>query len=518
MKKYINNRLSYYSSNMRLLKTHPILGLLNSYVVDSPQPSSISYMWNFGSLLGTCLIIQIITGITLAMHYTPSIDLAFVSVEHIHFFDLVHTGHYTMGSLILSLNKGTRSIPITKKELNSFYIWFSGFVDGEGSFGLSVYKNHWRWFFRIRLHIDELPTLQYIQQIVGVGRIDITSTDCVLVVDNMHDVLTIIIPLFYQYPLLTTKYLDFLDWAEAASISVKARTRKLSGPDLVAVHKLKAGMNTGRIHTSLPIPLLIDIQWILGFIEAEGTFGMKNFVPYFQVAQHVNNQHVLNGIAKYITLFVPMSLFGITIPKGLLSPSISSVINKKTNVVTYTVNGIDVLFFFILPLFNSLQFITRKSVDFHLWCLVVLIHKLGFATTISGRQVLFNIAVYINSNRYSTNLKGPIAEPKYNSIYTLIDNKSVFDLSKGLSHEENVRIETIAKGGHKGYLVYAYENGKLISGSPFNSYAKVQELIGLKPSSRIVSRYIDSGKQYRNIYSFFSSDLSKKDRLILPNF
>ena len=68
---------------MRLLKTHPILGLLNSYMVDSPQPANISYMWNFGSLLGICLIIQIITGVTLAMHYTPSVDLAFISVEHI---------------------------------------------------------------------------------------------------------------------------------------------------------------------------------------------------------------------------------------------------------------------------------------------------------------------------------------------------------------------------------------------------------------------------------------------------
>ena len=68
---------------MRLLKTHPILGLMNSYMVVSPQPASISYMWNFGSLLGACLVIQSITGITLAMHYTPNIDLAFVSVEHI---------------------------------------------------------------------------------------------------------------------------------------------------------------------------------------------------------------------------------------------------------------------------------------------------------------------------------------------------------------------------------------------------------------------------------------------------
>ena len=52
-------------------------------MVDSPQPANISYMWNFGSLLGLCLIIQILTGIFLAMHYSPNVDLAFASVEHI---------------------------------------------------------------------------------------------------------------------------------------------------------------------------------------------------------------------------------------------------------------------------------------------------------------------------------------------------------------------------------------------------------------------------------------------------
>ena len=70
-------------SKMRLLKTNPILGLLNSYIVDSPQPTNISYIWNFGSLLGVCLIIQILTGVFLAIHYSPTVDLAFVSVEHI---------------------------------------------------------------------------------------------------------------------------------------------------------------------------------------------------------------------------------------------------------------------------------------------------------------------------------------------------------------------------------------------------------------------------------------------------
>jgi len=68
---------------MRILKSHPFLKMVNSYVIDSPQPSNISYLWNFGSLLAFCLIIQIITGVTLAMHYNPSVLEAFNSVEHI---------------------------------------------------------------------------------------------------------------------------------------------------------------------------------------------------------------------------------------------------------------------------------------------------------------------------------------------------------------------------------------------------------------------------------------------------
>jgi ubiquinol-cytochrome c reductase cytochrome b subunit len=55
---------------MRLLKSNKLLSIVNSYVVDSPQPSNLSYMWNFGSLLATCLGLQIVTGIILAMHYT----------------------------------------------------------------------------------------------------------------------------------------------------------------------------------------------------------------------------------------------------------------------------------------------------------------------------------------------------------------------------------------------------------------------------------------------------------------
>lgn len=60
-----------------------ILSFVSSHIVDYPTPVNLNYLWSFGSTAGLCLVIQIISGIFLAMHYTPHIDYAFDSVEHI---------------------------------------------------------------------------------------------------------------------------------------------------------------------------------------------------------------------------------------------------------------------------------------------------------------------------------------------------------------------------------------------------------------------------------------------------
>nr|ANC85395.1 cytochrome b [Alexandromys limnophilus] len=64
-------------------KTHPLIKMINHSFIDLPAPSNISSWWNFGSLLGLCLMIQILTGLFLAMHYTSDTATAFSSVAHI---------------------------------------------------------------------------------------------------------------------------------------------------------------------------------------------------------------------------------------------------------------------------------------------------------------------------------------------------------------------------------------------------------------------------------------------------
>nr|WHM51795.1 cytochrome b [Anacanthotermes sp.] len=69
--------------NKPLRSSHPLMKVANNALIDLPTPSNISTWWNFGSLLGLCLVMQIITGTFLAMHYCPNIETAFNSVIHI---------------------------------------------------------------------------------------------------------------------------------------------------------------------------------------------------------------------------------------------------------------------------------------------------------------------------------------------------------------------------------------------------------------------------------------------------
>nr|UCP07174.1 cytochrome b [Nanhuaphasma hamicercum] len=68
---------------MPIRKKNPLIKMMNNSMIDLPTPINISSWWNFGSILGICLIIQIMTGLFLAMHYTPNIESAFNSISHI---------------------------------------------------------------------------------------------------------------------------------------------------------------------------------------------------------------------------------------------------------------------------------------------------------------------------------------------------------------------------------------------------------------------------------------------------
>ena len=68
---------------MQRWNKNSLLAFIDSHIIDYPTPINLNYLWSFGSAAGICLVIQLVTGIFLAMHYTPHIDYAFNSIEHI---------------------------------------------------------------------------------------------------------------------------------------------------------------------------------------------------------------------------------------------------------------------------------------------------------------------------------------------------------------------------------------------------------------------------------------------------
>ena len=79
----INKIKSLLPLNLSRFNKHYLFALIDSHIIHYPTPITLTYAWSFGSLAGICLVIQMLSGIFLAMHYTPNIDLAFNSVEYI---------------------------------------------------------------------------------------------------------------------------------------------------------------------------------------------------------------------------------------------------------------------------------------------------------------------------------------------------------------------------------------------------------------------------------------------------
>jgi ubiquinol-cytochrome c reductase cytochrome b subunit len=65
------------------LKNAPLVSTISNHLIFYPTPVNLNYLWSFGSLAGFALVVQIVTGLFLSMHYTPHVDYAFLSVEHI---------------------------------------------------------------------------------------------------------------------------------------------------------------------------------------------------------------------------------------------------------------------------------------------------------------------------------------------------------------------------------------------------------------------------------------------------
>jgi ubiquinol-cytochrome c reductase cytochrome b subunit len=111
-----------------------IVSFIYDHAIDYPTPSNLNYLWGFGFLATFCLVIQILSGIFLAMHYSSHISLAFASIEHITrdvnngwFLRYIHSNGASLFFIIVYIHI-SRGIYFRSYESPRVFLWISGVI------------------------------------------------------------------------------------------------------------------------------------------------------------------------------------------------------------------------------------------------------------------------------------------------------------------------------------------------------------------------------------------------------
>ena len=262
--------------------------------------------------------------------------------------------------------------------------------------------------------------------------------------------------------------------------------------------------------------IIINPNWFIGFIEGEGTFGIKTGSSlYFQVAQKNTSQECLNAITNYLIDLSNNTKYFHTQNNKILPINVTNTTNVRTNVVSLVVANVDALYYYILPLLDESKFYSRKSIDFKLWRMALILKIRGYYYTLEGKNLFLDISEILNK-RYSTTVSTHNANEIINNISKkfedIIKKDSPFDIKLDLPHTENVRKFSIANRSENPKIVYIYTNEGLMEGSPFPSFSAAHKALGLNPSSNTCNRYIDTNRLYKNKYIFSSKPIDSASR------
>lgn len=192
----------------------------------------------------------------------------------------------------------------------------------------------------------------------NVGNVTIHGSNCLYTINDRYSLKT---ELLDEYNLLTSKWLDYQDFKSVVNYLYTTGSSRLSADKLAWASAIINGMNSGRtvINSSLMPTITINPFWLLGFIEAEGSFGFKQFSPYFQLAVSNNSRNLilLGAIAIYLKSLVK----GFTFSVNTSSPVIGMTLNKRTSVSVLSISNIDALYDYLMYFLIDMPFRLEKE-------------------------------------------------------------------------------------------------------------------------------------------------------------
>lgn len=313
--------------------------------------------------------------------------------------------------LMVAIASPAANVPNGYK-LDPYYI--TGFSDAESTFSLRIYKDSkykTGWCvspaFSIHLHKKDLKLLHSIKSFFGVGNIHEGHTKdlAIYTVPSVKDLVTVIIPHFNKYPLLTKKKADFELFKLALEILVKKE--HLCKEGLKNIIKIRASINKGLSEalkkeypniTPVARPLVNPVTifnpyWIAGFVEGEGSFMVEVTKSKTIVGQAVNLRFKLSQHSRDTILFRSLMDY-------LYCGKIR--VDEVKNVVYYTVARFSDIFDKIIPLFAKYELHGNKKQDYIDFCHVANLMKEKAHLTKNGLESILNIKSGMNNSRIIT--------------------------------------------------------------------------------------------------------------------
>lgn len=395
---------------------------------------------------------------------------------------------------------------------NKFLEWFIGFTDGEGGFFISKITSQGRsaysFNFRITLHIDDSLCLCNIRDTLGFGKVyeykdRYNSSFTVSKKEDIKNLITI----FDSYPLQSTKLLNFLDFRKAFHIYNISPNRTPEVMDEVA--KISRGMNRNR--TDFIFPSFHQIQitryWLLGFTEAEGSFGVKQDKQAYK--GNLAFRFVLSQSDLDLALLEAIKVFLVNIPSAKLSgliadkPVYINVSEKRQshhkNEATLSVTQMEFIKCVLIPLFDSMSWLSQKQFDYSLWKSIILLKEKGHHYTEEGFKLIQLIINQMNKHRLSSSGSPVVDRVSLNSKIQDMLGKSVYENKSGriwISSENRYLNE--GGVGKEVNLVDTEGNTVRI----FKSYSEAARYLNISRGTvfnRIKSRQVFSFQQ-KNVY------------------
>ena len=327
---------------------------------------------------------------------------------------------YKSYSILSNYKKGysmnvSSSCIISDKEIIN---WFVGFSDGESNFTIIPYKNKsglitsFTFRFMIELHIDDIDALRFIQSKLGIGNNIVTyGNTCKFTVTHRKDIYKLI-SIFDKYNLNTSKFLDYLDFKKAF-ILYHERDKAIKDKQILfdQLLKLKSGMNSNRTNFNFPDfhQIVITVSWLLGFIEAEGSFYLSRseFEPVFSITQSEIQLPVIEKIREYLENNLGFDKYSIYKLKcsSAMAIKIDKARKNSKSAAVFMIRNANILINYLIPFLDGRIFFTKKGKDYNDFKVICAAIYNGTHRREDIKSLILNLSYSMNNYRLSANLE-----------------------------------------------------------------------------------------------------------------